>query len=337
MTRQASPKLIGAFVLGAVALLIAGVAILGGTRWFGNGRTYIAYFPGSVNGLRVGASVDFRGVSIGQVTDIRLRYNATDGSMQIPVTMELQPERMSIVGEERGIEDRAELDQLIQRGLRAQLQTQSIVTGLLFVQLNFYPNTEVRLVDAEGDPAEIPTIASTLEQLEQTIGEVTPQVPELLRNVNTLLTRVSSGLSEGQSDFEEILGDLKAFTESLNKAAPAVDRLVEDSTATVAAIRQTATTADAILQQNQATIDRTLEELQTTVDAVRRMADQINNLVAENREGLQDFTSSGLYEITGLAQDAQRMVNQITRLAEDLERDPARFFFGGRGGVRPEE
>jgi phospholipid/cholesterol/gamma-HCH transport system substrate-binding protein len=67
------------------------------------------------------------------------------------------------------------------------------------------------------------------------------------------------------------------------------------------------------------------------------MADQVNNLAAENRQGLRDFTENGLYEITGLAQDAQRMVNQITRLAEQLERDPARFLFGDRNqGVRAE-
>jgi phospholipid/cholesterol/gamma-HCH transport system substrate-binding protein len=68
------------------------------------------------------------------------------------------------------------------------------------------------------------------------------------------------------------------------------------------------------------------------------MADQVNNLVAENRQGLRDFSETGLYEITGLAQDAQRMVNQINRVAEQLERDPSRFLFGDRnqGGVRAE-
>ena len=66
------------------------------------------------------------------------------------------------------------------------------------------------------------------------------------------------------------------------------------------------------------------------------MADQINAAVAENRDGLRDFTQTGLYEYTGLAQDAQRMVDQITRVAEELERDPARFLFGNRTqGVAP--
>jgi phospholipid/cholesterol/gamma-HCH transport system substrate-binding protein len=91
------------------------------------------------------------------------------------------------------------------------------------------------------------------------------------------------------------------------------------------------------MTSNQETIDATIGDLRATVTAVRRMADQVNNMVAENRQGLRDFTETGLYEITGLAQDAQRMVNQITRLSEQLERDPARFFFGDRGrGVTAE-
>ena len=208
----------------------------------------------------------------------------------------------------------------------------------MFVQLDFFPRTPLRLVGAEGGPPEVPTIASTLEQLEQTVGELTPQVPVLLRTLNTLLTQVSTGLGGAESDFEQILSDLGRFTASLNRASPALDRLVEDGAAAVTAIRATATTADAILSDNQATIDATLAELRTTVGAVRRMADQVNNLVAENREGLRDFTTGGLYEISGLAQDAQRMVDQITRVAEELERDPARFFFGDRSvGIRPEE
>jgi phospholipid/cholesterol/gamma-HCH transport system substrate-binding protein len=67
-----------------------------------------------------------------------------------------------------------------------------------------------------------------------------------------------------------------------------------------------------------------------TAGAVRRLADQVNATVAENRQALRDFTTTGLYEYTGLAQDAQRLVDQVNRVAEELERDPARFFFGDR-------
>jgi paraquat-inducible protein B len=335
MRRQANPKLIGAFVLGGLALLGLGLVIFGGTRWFGERSTYVAYFGGSVKGLQVGAPVDFRGVTIGQVTEIRIRYDASDGSMQIPVLMAIAPERIAVVGADQVIEAPDDLDDLISRGLRAQLQVQSIVTGLLFIELDLYPEAPLNLVGAIDDYPEVPTIPSTMEQLEQTLGDVTQQVPELLRNVNTLLAQVSSGLGE-QGAVQKILDDLAAFTTSLNDAAPKLDQLVENGTEAVAAIRRSAAATNEILQTNQEEIGASLEELEATLVALRRMADQVNLVIAENRDGLQDFTTGGLYEITGLAQDAQRMVDQITRVAEELERDPTRFLFGDRTqGIRP--
>jgi paraquat-inducible protein B len=335
MRRQASPKLIGAFVLGGLALLALGLVVFGGTRWLGERTVYVAYFPGSVKGLQVGAPVDFRGVTIGQVTEIRIRYDASDGSLQIPVLMAINPERIAVVGEDQAVEGPDDFDDLIGRGLRAQLQVQSIVTGLLFIELDFYPAAPLNLVGAEDGYPEVPTIPSTMEQLEQTLVDVTQQVPELLRNVNTLLAQVSAGLGEDGA-VQKILDDLAAFTTSLNAATPRLDQLVENASEAVAAVRSSAAATNDILLANQEEIGAGLEELEATLAAVRRMADQVNLVIAENRDGLQDFTSGGLYEITGLAQDAQRMVDQITRVAEDLERDPTRFLFGDRTeGFRP--
>ncbi|HEX5796052.1 MAG TPA: MlaD family protein [Geminicoccaceae bacterium] len=335
MGRKANPKLIGAFVLGGLALLGLGVLVFGGARWFGERSIYVAYFPGSVKGLQVGAPVDFRGVTIGQVTEIRIRYDASDGSLQIPVLMALNPERITVVGEDPAAEVPDDFEDLIDRGLRAQLQVQSIVTGLLFIELDFYPQAPLNLVGAEDGYPEVPTIPSTMEQLEQTLGDVTQQVPELLRNVNALLAQVSTGLGE-EGQVQKILDDLATFTTSLNNAAPMLDQLVENATEAVAALRRSAAATNEILLANEEEIGASLEELEATLAAVRRMADQVNLVIAENREGLQDFTTGGLYEITGLAQDAQRMVDQITRVAEELERDPARFLFGDRTeGIRP--
>ena len=78
MSKQANSKLIGAFVIGAIALFLAGLMVLGGGQLFTKRETYVIYFPGSVNGLKVGAAVNFRGVTIGEVTDVRAVYNAAD-------------------------------------------------------------------------------------------------------------------------------------------------------------------------------------------------------------------------------------------------------------------
>jgi paraquat-inducible protein B len=323
MAQQANPKLIGAFVLGAIALLAFGLVVFGGLSWLSASKTYIAYFPGSVKGLRPGAPVDFRGVTIGQVTDIRIRFNAADGSMQIPVLMSFQPDRITVVGRGHLVGTEENLQELIKSGLRAQLQTQSIVTGLLSVDLDFYPNAPLNLVGGQTAYPEVPTIPSTMETFQQTLGDVTQEIPGLLKNIDLLLTDLSQSFGASKGDIQQILDQLASITESINKVTPALGQ-------TVGTLQTSAATVNDLLQSNKEAIGNALQDLQTTLSAVRRMTDQVNNMVAENREGLHDFTTTGLYEITGLAQDAQRMVDQITRVTEQLQRDPARFLFGDR-------
>jgi ABC-type transporter Mla subunit MlaD len=233
--------------------------------------------------------------------------------------------------------EEAELADLIQQGLRAQLQVDSLVTGLLSVDLDFYPDTPLDLVKIDStefsEYPELPAIPSRMQEVEQSLGVVMQEVPGLLKDIRGLLTEVTSGKTADNID--KILADVVEFTDSLDKAAPAVQQLIKQTEQSAASIQRVADSADQMMTTNQETIDTTIADLQGTVDAVRRMVDQVNNMIAENRQGLRDFTETGLYEITGLAQDAQRMVNQITRVTEQLERDPGRFLFGDRGqGVR---
>jgi paraquat-inducible protein B len=340
MSKQASPTLIGAFVVGAIALVVVGLLVFGGGRFFADRLTWVTYFPGSVKGLRVGAPVNFRGVRIGEVTRIQVLYDEQDGSMVIPVVMEVLPEQVTVIDRGDGQQSRrTDVEELIGRGLRAQLQTDSLVTGLLSVDLDFYADAPVEQVTVDSpalrDYPVVPAVPSRMEELEQSVATVMQEIPGLLRDVRGLLGEVTSGQTANSVD--RILQDVAKFTDGLERATPAMARLVERTEQSAASIQQVAESAEQIMTSNQEAIDATIGDLQTTVTAVRRMADQVNNMVAENRQGLRDFTENGLYEITGLAQDAQRMVNQITRLSEQLERDPTRFFFGDRGqGVRAE-
>ena len=330
MSKQANPTLIGGFVLGAVALLVAAILLFGGTQLFTKQETYVVYFPGSVKGLRAGASVNFRGVTIGQVTDIKVLYHSADRSMQIPVVVEIQPDRITVVGDEQVVEQEDDLKRLIDLGLRAQLQMESMVTGLLFINVDFHPDTEVTLVDEVGLHPEMPAIPSSMEQIEQSVTDLMRDAPQLVADLTDLLSGISESFAGNRDNLDNIFADLAAMTDRMESAGPALDRLVDDSGETFAAIRSVAGNVDEILEANKESLSAAITNLQETAGSVQRMADQVNNMMVENREGLRDFTTTGLYEITGLAQDAQRMVDQITRVTEELERDPSRFLFGDR-------
>ena len=156
MSKQANKTLIGAFVVGAVALVIVGILAFGSGQFMKNMRKYVLYFDGSIKGLSVGAPVVFRGVKVGSVTDIKVRFEGEDFAVRTPVFVEIDPDRISSDFSEREaalylrkLRLNKMVDLLIKRGLRAQLQSQSLVTGQLLVALDFYPDKPINLVGGE--------------------------------------------------------------------------------------------------------------------------------------------------------------------------------------------
>jgi len=160
MSKRANPTAIGGFVVGALALAVIGIIMLGGMQIFKKDLRFVAFFTGSIGGLDVGAPVEIRGVRIGTVTKIRL-FPENEIGVYIAVDPALLPREGTVRA--RGNEA---VDELIQRGLRAQLKTQSLLTGLLLVYLDFFPGTPITLVRFDPDVKEIPTIPTTLEQFQ---------------------------------------------------------------------------------------------------------------------------------------------------------------------------
>jgi paraquat-inducible protein B len=335
---RANPAVIGGFVVGAIALIVIGLLVFGGTSWFAKRNKYVAFFPGSVKGLRVGAPVDFRGVTIGQVTDIKVQFNPADVSAQLPVIIEVDPTRIEFVGGTPTGSPEENAQRLVGEGFRAQLQSQSLLTGLLFVNLDFYKDKPARMVGGEQPYPEIPTMPSEFEQLQQTAGDVAVRLPGLVEQLNGLLATINTELQGSKDQFRDIVADVAAIAGVVRDKAPAVGEIITNAKDTTADVRSMAATAERILQTNGDAVGALIDEWTVTAESARRLADQLNTTIAENRQGLRDFTQNGLYEFTGLAQDAQRMVDQFTRVGEQVERDPARFLLGDRfqQGVRPE-
>jgi paraquat-inducible protein B len=216
MSKPANKALIGAFVVGAVALVVAGILVFGSGRFLQETFKFVMYFDGSVKGLNVGSSVVFRGVKIGTVTDILLRYNPADMSVKIPVIVEIDPDRVEVVGVLATEPDpEAAIGQLIERGLRARLQMQSLVTGQLMVELDFHPDKEVKLVGGDTGYPEIPTIPSTIEELSKRIEEV--PIEEIFKKLLAAVEGI-----EGIVNSPEV----KDIMSSLNLAAEDISKLV---------------------------------------------------------------------------------------------------------------
>ena len=173
MSKKANPARIGGFVLGALTIGVLGIALFGSGRFFERTEPFVCYFDGSINGLAVGSNVKFKGVPIGSVAEIRLRFSDEDHSanVRIPVVIRIDESKIE-QGADRPVDlsDPQVLERLIGRGLRASLQSESLVTGLLYVNLDFYPEAPPSRLVESGDLLVIPTLPSTLEAVHPTLN-----------------------------------------------------------------------------------------------------------------------------------------------------------------------
>ncbi|MBF0629264.1 MAG: MCE family protein [Magnetococcales bacterium] len=146
---------------------------------------YVVYFKGSVRGLSIGAPVEFRGIQVGKVTDIRLEYDFQETAFRIPVLVQIEPERVSEITTSgaKAIRDDSPqefLQTLIKRGLRAQLKTGSYLTGQLFVEIDLLPGTPINLVNAvDSIYPELPTIPTSLDTITASVTSFLDKIQSL--------------------------------------------------------------------------------------------------------------------------------------------------------------
>ena len=171
MSNRANPAIIGGFVLGAIALLVVAVLVFGGGELFSSKRYLMTYFDGSVKGLRVGSNVLFRGVRIGYVTNIEAVTDPNVDRFGIPVTFQILPDSFKVMLPEGQLVSFARaghsqlIDELIKRGLRTKLETESFVTGQLLIQLDFYPTLPAVFRGVKPRYPEIPSVPSDIQQV----------------------------------------------------------------------------------------------------------------------------------------------------------------------------
>jgi paraquat-inducible protein B len=321
MGKKVNPTLVGLFVVGAVILAVVGVVVFGSGQFFKHTEKFIMFFPGSVNGLAIGAPVKFKGVDIGQVTDIRLvmhREMGIDQQLTIPVFIETDPSKISVDGQRLTMHDPANLRVLIDRGMRAQLQAQSLVTGLLFVQIDFFPDTPVNyILPQPSDPMEIPTVPTTLEQASTAAREIIDELrsikfgpmvqdaSESLESLNRLLNSPS---------LQHTVDGLPDTLKSVNDAVASVHRLADDVRGRV----------DPLM----ARFDTTMTGADQTLTTVRNAAGTANTILEPGSPLDHDLRKA--------LQDISAAARALAQLADYLERNPSALLYGKQAPPTPE-
>lgn len=347
MSKRANPKIVGIFVLGAIALTVIGILVFGATDLFKKTETMVAFFSGSVKGLSVGAPVSFRGVQIGTVSDIQVSISPDQEKFKIPVLMKFEGHRIGYTAGGIKFEDIG-LHKLIERGLRAQLVVQSLVTGQLMIEIDFHPKTPIKLVGAMPQYPEIPTIPSDLESFLKRFEEV--PIERLVSQLGHTLTSLQNLL--GSKHLQETLSNLASLTGHLDNLAVEVSRKVDpvsgDVSKTLQEIRKLTsnlrTRTDALAAKMEVAIDDAGRLIRHVDDQMPGIEKTFSNTADTTRKTLRATTAAVtqvgdtlaqtsplMYNLTSTLEEISSAARSIRILADYLQQHPEALL-QGKGG-----
>lgn len=319
MSRQANPTLIGAFVLGALILGAVTTLLLAGGQWFQKKGEHILYFEGAAQGLQVGAPVVFLGVKVGTVKRIQLGLDTENHHFLVPVTIEVEPNIVqSRNGDKVDLRDRERIKNLVERGLRGQLKMQSLLTGQLYVDLDFHPDKPPRFMARDGQLSEIPTIPTTAEEFAAKLEGFPMEtfladLAEISRSLNGILSSKEAKMIPVR--LEAALAHLESLSAKLdNDGTPVLIEMRKALEAVRDAMVKVGGAAEAGSPMA-VSLGKASEELAKTAQAL---------------QGLTGEESPTVQRLNTALQEISRAARALRLLAETLEQQPEALVQGKR-------
>jgi paraquat-inducible protein B len=328
MKTKVNPAIVGAFVIGALALGFMALLMFGGVNFFAHPERFIVYFHESIHGLDLGSPVQLRGVRVGRVVDLNVRYDAQTNDPAIAVVCELNKNKIRDgQGAVLDITAPGELRTLVDHGLRAQLVAASLATGLLYVELDF--------IDPKTNPAPKPPANSEYVVVPSTLSAI----EEFQNSAIEILTNVR------RIDFAGLSTQLKGLLADARQQVDGLDLkgAVAQWKSTGASVQAMAESAD--LKHTMANFDATLDEVRSTLRKVSTQVDangqNLQASLSRLQETLKDFSSTAVTvrrfvaAQQNLGDDANKALTNLSdassavaRLADFLERNPNALLSG---------
>ncbi|MFC1799796.1 MlaD family protein [Candidatus Eisenbacteria bacterium] len=299
MSQKANPRLIGGFVVGAVALAVIVFLVFGSGKYFIKKNTYVVYFPSSVSGLAAGDPVKVKGITIGSVKRVKPLISPA-GEFFAEVFVDVQVEAVSELSNTPDLLTTDEImNDLFDRGLRAQLGVSSFITGKQYVNLDLYTGTKPVFMGFSDDYVEIPSVPTRTEEIQGTLEGFVEVIQDL---------------------------DIKGLIESTKSLLASVDSLTRMSEFRVAAARlnEVLATTDTLftninaeMPEISASLKETSEAIILTAQRAEVLFERIDNVVAEEEMAFRETMN-----------ELEKAARAMRMLAEQLEEQPSSMIFG---------
>lgn len=273
MSTKTNPTAVGAFVIGAIAIAVVAVMLLGGSNLFDKRFECILYFDESISGLDIGAPVEFQGVRVGTVTDVRLEVYAKTGELLRPVRMQLEGGRFHHVDAQKIDGDsEAGMSRMVdERGLRARLASQSLLTGKLKIELGLYPDEPVVRKNRHGDVFEMPTLPSAMRKVKQDLSAL--PIADMVTEAHEAIQRLSDLMDP------EVTGQtIKNLNETLVNLSSMLAKLDQRLDPLLLSMTRTSDQAGAFLNPNsdvRAELDLLIHEIRKASQSMRLLTEYL--------------------------------------------------------------
>ncbi len=328
MKTKISPAVVGAFVIGAFALGVVALLTFGGVNFFSRPQRFVVYFDESVHGLEQGSPVKLGGVRVGRVVALNIRYDENTNHSVAAVVCELNKDTMTDYrGESINASSRAELEKLVERGLRAQLTVQGLATGLLFVELDFYNPKEHPIGEQPTDAryVVVPAVPSAISGFQASLTEI------LTNLKNADFAGLSRGLMALMTDVRTKLDglDLKGAVEQWKKTGAQVETLASNPDFKRTFDNLNAAVADlrAAIAKIDAQVEPTSKDLRDTLAEAKRTIASFNDTALAAKKFLGRNAVVG-DELADTLQHLNEAADSVKRLADFLERNPNALIMG---------
>jgi paraquat-inducible protein B len=332
MKTKVSPAVVGAFVIGAFALGIVALLAFGGVSFFDKPDRFVAYFNESIHGLDPGSPVKLRGVRVGRVVSLNVRYDVAKEKKTsvVAVVCELNKDIVTdLHGAKLDVSSRAELEKMVQRGLRAKLEVAGLATGLLFVQLDFLePGESAEETSGTHDRyVVIPSVRSAISEFQKAIGEILGKAKDidlaaLAKDIRLLATTARTKLES--IDLTAVLDQWRKTGAQFEAFAknPEFQKTFDNLNAAIADLRATIAKLDG-------QIEPTSKELASTLAEARKTVQAFSETATAARTFISSHASIGS-ELADTMEHLNSAADAIKRLADFLERNPNALITGRR-------
>ena len=319
------PSIVGGFILSGVALAVVAMLVFGRLDLFSPERQAVVVFPGSISGLAVGAPVTFRGVQVGSVRRIAIDLGGREMTARIVVTLDLAQDAMRMA-RGTGLGDPAGMERLLRAGLVAQLNTSSLITGQLQVELDLRPDITTTIVRTADGVPEIPAVASPFESIKTQIEQL--QVRRLVDTAQATLEsirRVSDQLGDRIGPLiDGIQKTSDAAGDTVRIAAGAIQNLESQSNRTLGDFDRLAIEGQRELTDRGAELSGVLTETNRAVHEVHTLSASLNDMVSPRSQTRGDFDAA--------VRDLAATASSLRDFSREIDRDPSLIL---TRGVRP--